>query len=79
MIAMKKITAAMTLVTAAFAAEAADVRLISSTPAEQWIDCGSVELAEYDNTVSHDVMVTRYGAQTMQGFGGCFNELGARH
>lgn len=75
---MKKITAAMMLVTAAFAAEAADVRLISSTPAGQWVDCGSIELAEYDNTVSHDVMVTRYGAQTMLGFGGCFNELGGK-
>lgn len=78
MIKIKGLTVAVSLMTAALAAGATDVRIITSTPESQWTDGGVVEYAAYDNTVSPDVMVTRYVAQTMKGFGGCFNELGGK-
>lgn len=62
--------------TAVMSVSATEVRHISSTDESRWADCGKIDVAAFDNTVSNDVMVTSYAAQTMQGFGGCFNELG---
>lgn len=69
---------ALSMMTAALTAGATEIKIISSTPERQWVDCGNIALEAYDNTVPNDVMVTRYGAQTMEGFGGCFNELGGK-
>lgn len=78
MIKIKGLTAALSMMAAVIGAGATDVKLITSTPDAQWTEGGTVGLSAYDNTVSHDVMVTRYTAQTMEGFGGCFNELGGQ-
>lgn len=78
MIKIKGLTAALSMITVALTAAATDVKMITSTPDAQWTEGGVVEMSAYDNTVSHDVMVTKYPAQTMQGFGGCFNELGGQ-
>lgn len=74
---IKLITLATAILGTVMAADATEVKHISSTPGRQWVDQGTVKIDKYDNNVSNDVMVTSYKAQTMQGFGGCFNELGA--
>lgn len=66
------------MMAAALTAGATDIKMITSTPESQWSDGGEVVITPYDNTVPDDVMVTRYAAQTMHGFGGCFNELGGK-
>lgn len=77
MINLRPTVIALTVMTATLTAGASQVRMISSTPEEQWTEGGNVAVTEFNTDVMNDVMVTRYTAQTMQGFGGCFNELGA--
>lgn len=72
---IKKLTVVAS-VAAMMSANATDVTMITSTAESQWIESDGVKLEAFDNTVVNDVMVTKYAAQTMQGFGGCFNDLG---
>lgn len=76
MINIRPTVIALSLLTATLAAGATEVKMITSTPQEQWIEDVSVSVTEFDTDIMNDVMVTRYPAQVMQGFGGCFNELG---
>ncbi|MBD5228891.1 MAG: glycosyl hydrolase family 30 [Bacteroidales bacterium] len=73
---IKPTAIALSIMTATLVAGATEVKMISSTPDAQWTEEGSVAVTEFNTDVMNDVMVTRYPAQTMQGFGGCFNELG---
>lgn len=78
MIKIKRFTVIFSIFTATLVASATDVQIVTSSPEAQWVENGKVELSSFDNSVSYDVMVTKYTAQTMQGFGGCFNELGGQ-
>ena len=73
MIKIKRFTVIFSIFTATLVASATDVQIVTSSPEAQWVENGKVELSSFDNSVSYDVMVTKYTAQTMQGFGGCFN------
>lgn len=75
MIDIRKIALAASLA-AMVPANAASVKMITSTADRQWTESDGVKPEAFDNTVVNDVMVTKYAAQTMRGFGGCFNDLG---
>ncbi len=48
----------------------------SSTSDALWQDNNRVTIKAYNNHEPYDVMITRYAEQQIEGFGGCFNELG---
>ncbi len=48
----------------------------STTETGRWQDCQGVTVTDMENHIKYDVIVTPYKEQKIDGFGGCFNELG---
>lgn len=75
---LKHIIASAIGISAIFTAYSADNQLISSTADNLWQSCPeAMNVENFNPEVPYDVMISEFTAQTMQGFGGCFNELGA--
>ena len=47
-----------------------------TTNSDRWQNEHNVTVSKAQNQVKYDVLITSYKEQTIDGFGGCFNELG---
>lgn len=57
-------------------ATALEVQWMSSTDQSRWKQRNDITITEFKQDEVNDVIITRYKEQQMQGFGGCFGELG---
>lgn len=55
---------------------AQQIEWIYSTDSERWQHERNITISEAKNDVKYDVLITKYKEQIIDGFGGCFNELG---